>query len=356
MATIQWRPEVNALTTPQSYRLRFIPRAVLGYEELTAEIVRDNPTWNESLVKAVLHARDEKIKEQLINGNQVTLEDAFSYRLSFHARLEEPDDPPPAPEDTLRVKISVSRPFVKEVRQSARMERLPAEEKLPLITSAEDTELEMNNTLYNSGVLRLTGNDLFFNRKAPDCGCIIQGTRSGRAVQTRFASISNTEVLVVPNIPLQDDPWNNEYTVSLSTQYTEHGTLRTSTYRRRLRTPLEVTGFGHPNMEVGILTGRATAPYVTVTGGWLSADGMMRIQAVLDPREGHILCSLLDMRADGMAGDPVAVRENGDCILSGFTDSVLSSLDIRVSNYAALLNLVRKDYAGRLVDILEVKA
>ncbi len=32
---------------------------------------------------------------QLINGNKVTLEDAFSYRLSFHARLDEPDDPLP---------------------------------------------------------------------------------------------------------------------------------------------------------------------------------------------------------------------------------------------------------------------
>jgi len=83
MATVRYRPEVNALTVPQSYRLRFIPRAVLGYDKLAAEIARDNPNYNEALLKAVLTAATEKIKEHLINGNQVTLEDGFRYRLSF---------------------------------------------------------------------------------------------------------------------------------------------------------------------------------------------------------------------------------------------------------------------------------
>uniref|UniRef100_UPI0040574AE1 ACT domain-containing protein n=1 Tax=Candidatus Electronema sp. TaxID=2698783 RepID=UPI0040574AE1 len=40
MATIQWRPEVNALTTPQSYRILFVPRNVASREDIAADIAR----------------------------------------------------------------------------------------------------------------------------------------------------------------------------------------------------------------------------------------------------------------------------------------------------------------------------
>ena len=133
MTTVQWRTERNVLTTPPSHRIRFVPRNIFGYQGLAAELVRDNPTWNQSLVEAILRARDAKIKTLLINGNQVTLEDAFVYRLTFHARLNAPDDPPPSPSEALRVKVSASRPFVRDVRNTVQMERLPAEEKQPLV-------------------------------------------------------------------------------------------------------------------------------------------------------------------------------------------------------------------------------
>lgn len=355
MTTVQWRTERNVLTTPPSHRIRFVPRNIFGYQGLAAELVRDNPTWNQSLVEAILRARDAKIKTLLINGNQVTLEDAFVYRLTFHARLNAPDDPPPSPSEALRVKVSASRPFVRDVRNTVQMERLPAEEKQPLITSTEDTELELSNVLSNTGVLRLIGKDLFFDRKDPDCGCVIRGTRSGSALQNRFASISNAEILLVPDIPPQEEPWNNEYTVSVSTQYTEHGTLRTGTYSGRLRTPLEIADFTASGMDAGILTGSAASPYVTVTGGTLNMDSMVRIQAMLDPKEGHLLCSLLSPKRQGARGDLVSVRENGDYVLPGYTGSVLSMLNIRVNDYAALLDLVRNSYSGRLVDILHLK-
>jgi hypothetical protein len=46
---------------------------------------------------------------------------------------------------------------------------------------------------------------------------------------------------------------------------------------------------------------------------------------------------------------------NGTCTLQGFSGSAVSSLSLRVNNYAALASLVRNSYAGRLVDILDVK-
>lgn len=62
----------------------------------------------------------------------------------------------------------------------------------------------------------------------------------------------------------------------------------------------------------------------------------------------------LDMAEEGRAGVAVAVADNGDYTLQGFSDSAVSSLTIRVSDYAALLSLVRNSYAGRLVDILDI--
>ncbi|MGR0481307.1 MAG: hypothetical protein ACTFAL_07885 [Candidatus Electronema sp. V4] len=41
MPTIQWRPAVNALTIPQSYKMLFVPRNTVGYSELAAEIAAE---------------------------------------------------------------------------------------------------------------------------------------------------------------------------------------------------------------------------------------------------------------------------------------------------------------------------
>jgi hypothetical protein len=355
MNTVLCRPEPNAMTVPPSYTLRFIARNVLGYDELAAEMARDNPLWDEEMIKAVLMARDKMIMKQLVNGNKVTLKNAFSYSLSFNVRLDEPDDPLPPVEDMLRVKVSASRTLVKEVGRQVHIERVSAEEKLPVISSAEDTVLKLNNVLNPDGVLRLTGSNLDFDRTSPDCGCVIEGTRSGRAVQTQFASVSNSEVLLVPHIPAQDAPWNNEYTLSLSTRYTAHGTLRTGTCRRKLRSPLTVTGFDHPNMEVGILTNNATAPYVTVTGGSLTADETLRVQAGLDPADSRLRLGLLDMQEDGAAGDVVTATADGEYTLPGFAGSAVSSLNITVNNHAALTEMIRSSYAGWLADVLMLK-
>lgn len=348
MATIQWRPEVNALTTPQSYTVRYMAREVLGYDELAAEMARDNPLWDKEMIKAILIARDKTVMQQLINGNQVTLENAFRYRLSFNARLNSLDDPLPPVEDMLLVKVSASRSFVKEVRQEAKLERLPAEERLPLITAAEDTVLGLNDVLNPAGAVRLTGSDLFFEQEEAGGECVLEGTRSGKIVQSRFVKVSNTEISFMPDIPAQDDPWNNEYSVAVSTRYTEHGTLRTGIYRRKLRSPLAMTlGDGS-----GILTDKANSPYVTVTGGSLSADETLRIQVILDLHEGSLSFNLLDMKEGGKAGAAVTVTADGDLTLSGFSDSALSSLSLTVNNFAQLVKMTREGYGGRLVDVL----
>jgi hypothetical protein len=51
----------------------------------------------------------------------------------------------------------------------------------------------------------------------------------------------------------------------------------------------------------------------------------------------------------------VPATGNGEFVLPGFSGSPVSSLSIRVDNYAALKTIVSNDYDGRLVDVLDVR-
>lgn len=355
MATIQWRPEVNALTVPQSYKIRYVSRDSIGTDGLAAAMVEENPHYSEEAVKTMLATLVRIIRKNLISGKQTTIDGAFTFGLSFTGRLDAPDDPLPDVDKMLHVNVHVLAPLLKEIRQRARLERLPMTEKAPLITAAEDTVLGLNDVLRDTGALRLTGNNLLFAPKIEDEECLIEGTRSGRRRQNRFVLIANSEVTFLPNIPAQEDPWNNEYLLTLATRYTENGTLRTGTYRRKLRTPLYVDGFGNPKMNIGILTDNADTPYVIITGGNLSIDETLRIQVILDLHEGSLAFNLLDMSEGGAAGEAVTVTADGAYTLPGFDGSTLTSLELTVTNVADLSQMIRSGYSGRLVDVLELR-
>jgi hypothetical protein len=357
MSKVQCRPEPNVLTTPHSYRARPVPRDSYGYDELSVAIAKKNPLWSVELIKSVLFAMREEIKEQLINGNQVCLENTCVWNLSLSVRLDSPDDPLPPAKEIVKVQINPSRTLLDEVRQQVQLERLPPAEKAPVISMTEDTVLRLRDVLNPDGVLRLTGTDLFFEPEESFGECVIHGTRSGWTAQSRFARISNSSILLVPDIPAQSDPWNNEYQVSVSTRYTKHGNMRTGTCPRLLRSPLTVPGLGQPQPpETGILTGKAASPHVLVTGGSLTAgSAQARIQAVLDARSGTLLLSLLDMRENsGSIGATVRVSSSGPVTLPGFAGSALTSLELNVQDYDGLLKIVRNDYVGRLVDVLHL--
>uniref|UniRef100_UPI0040561F49 HU family DNA-binding protein n=1 Tax=Candidatus Electronema sp. TaxID=2698783 RepID=UPI0040561F49 len=355
MTTIQWRPQVNALTKPQSYRPQVVPRGTSGYDKMAADISTANPVYNADLLRSVAPLIMNWIQQELINGWRVTFEDAFTFNPSLTGRMARPDDPLPDDEELLEVNVYASRPFVQAVRQQAKLERLPMNEKLPLITSAEDTKLKLADVLNPAGLLRLTGSNLYFEEDDPDCGCVIAGTQSGEIKQSTFGIISNSEILLVPDIPAQAHPWNNEYTLSLTAQYTEHGTSRTGIYRRRLRSPLTVPGLGAPNPPAtGILTDDHATSHVSIDGGSTSANERLRVQVIQDLMEERLIFSLIDMKEDGAKGAEIIVPQNGEYILPGFAGSAVSSIEITVNNYAALWEMIRSNYQGRLVDVLDV--
>jgi hypothetical protein len=355
MASIQWRPEVNALTVPQSYKIRCVHRDSMGTDELAAAMAAENPNYSAEDNKTMLANLVRVLQRNLISGTQSTVDGAFTFGISFSGRLDSPDDPLPPLEDILHVDAHVLAPFLKEIRRQAQLERLPMTEKAPLINAAEDTVLGLSDVLHSGGALRLTGSGLLFDPKREDEGCVIEGTRGGRTAQSRFVQISNTEIALLPDIPAQPEPWNNEYTVTVSARYTENGTLRAGAYRRRLRAPLTLTNFGHPNPpDVGILTDKAASPHVTVTGGSLSADETLRIQVILE-HDGGLSFSLLDMSDGGRTGAAVKVAGNGPLTLSGFAGSALTSLHLTVNSFADLVKMLRSGYGGRAADVLVMR-
>lgn len=356
MQGIHYRVERNPLTKPASYRLRFIPQGVAGYDELAARIALKNPGSSAEQIRTHLRSAMEEIQAMLLEGLQVTLEDAMTFRPSFTARLDSPDAPLPPMEDLLGINISVSQPYVKDFQAKAALVREQWTEKVPAIQAAADTTTGLNNVLNPAGVLRLTGSNLAFDWQSPNNSCVLAGTESGSEAQTQFASISDTEVLLVPHIPAQSNPWNNEYTVAITTQYTEHGSIRTGTYSGRLRTPLTAPDLNHESPpETGILTDSANVPYVVVIAGTVAADERLRVQVEHNVQDDMLVFKLIDMQDSGREGTMVPVTENGECALLGFSGSAVSSLNIRVDNYAALRTLVVNDYDGRLVDVLDVR-
>jgi hypothetical protein len=348
--SIQCKPEPNPLTTPGTYSLRFVPRNTADVQDLAADIHRSQPNFSPEAVATILQAEDEAILQRLLNGEQVTKHGSFSWFISFTGALENADDPTPPLDQCLHVNVRISQNFLERLHQTAEIDRLPASEKLPVINGAEDTVLGLKDVLRSDGMLRITGSNLAFDRKDPASHCLIEGTRRGSAVQSRVGTVTNTEIVLMPDLPHQPDQWNNEYRLSVTTHYTENGSPRTGIYKRLLRSPLRVNIGDNP----GILSSSGTSPLVTVTGGSLTvASTQARIQAVRNVQTGDLRLNLLDMEEGGKAGDAVQVAASGTYTLPGWPDSEVNSLEVTVADYDGLFTLVKNVYFGRLVDVLD---
>ena len=356
MTSILYRVERNPLTKSGSYKLRFLPQGVAGYRQVAERVALKHPGASVEQIMNHLKSAFDEINGLLAEGMQVTLEDALTFQPSFRVRLDHPDDPLPPMDELLRLSVSATRPFVKALQDAAELERVSSEEKAPSILSASDTTLELNNVLDPAGVLRLTGSHLFFDRDDPESKCVLAGTRNGSRTQSRFADISNSEILVVPSVPAQANPWNNEYTVSITTRYTAHGSLRTGTYGRMLRSPLSVDMSSLGETGAGILTDNADAPYASVIGGTATEDERLRIRADYNQQTDQLTFALLALDRNGPTGLMVPVPGNGEYTLPGFAGSAVSALEIEVTLYEDLKAMIRNKYDSRVEDILNVQA
>jgi hypothetical protein len=61
------------------------------------------------------------------------------------------------------------------------------------------------------------------------------------------------------------------------------------------------------------------------------------------------------MKEGGAAGATASVAANGAATVPGFAGSAMTSLNLWVNNYAALKEMVRSNYGGRVADVLKVE-
>ena len=66
MPSIHWKPEVNALTVPQSYRMRFIPNNDLGTDDVAAGMTEINPALTPDLAESSISALVQTLQQSLI--------------------------------------------------------------------------------------------------------------------------------------------------------------------------------------------------------------------------------------------------------------------------------------------------
>jgi hypothetical protein len=310
-----------------------------------------NPLYTKTLANAFLIDLAEVVYEEMLDGNLVVIAKLLSCHVDLTGRLETAEDSLGPLKKCLRGRFTPVKELNERLKQNASTERKPLDKKLPQMNTALDALLKLNDVLNTEGVLQIMGNNLLFDPEDGVSECVIEGTRNGRAVQSRFVRIEHAEIQIMPDIPSQTEPWNNEYMLSLTTRYTERGTLRTGSYARMLRTPLGVRIGDDP----GILSNGGTSPLVTVTGGSLSAEGArVRIQVLHDVQDDDLRFNLIDMKDGGEQGNEVQVPANGIYTLAGYAGCEVTSLVVTVADYASLYTLVRNKYGGRLVDILYV--
>jgi hypothetical protein len=355
MPAIHWKPEVNALTVPQSYKMRFVPNSNLGTDDIAAGMTAINPALTPELAKASIAALIQTLQQGVINGNHINLDDSLIITISLAGRLDSPDDAPPPVTETVNVRINPTAKFMKEIYATATLAKEGMSKKLPLINTVTDTLLKLPNVINIDSVLRITGEDILFDAEQGTGECVLAGTVSGRSVQTRLNLVTNNTIMLMPELPAQAHPWNNEYLLSVTTRYTAHGTPRTGIYDQRLRSVVLVNGLMHPS-GLGILSsGEANLPYVTLISGAASVSEIVRIQAVFDNRDSVLRLNLISMNEDGPVGEAVTITVNGSCTLQGFDGSAISNITINVADYLSLTELVRNYYYGRLVDVLDVR-
>ncbi|CAK8711008.1 hypothetical protein LDFHOB_00115 [Candidatus Electronema aureum] len=97
--SIQYRIEPNPLTTPPSYRIQAVPRNTAGYAEMAADISSAQPIYSPETISSLAPLIMKWIQQRLISGDKVTLEEAFSYYISFTGKLDSPDAPLPEDDD-----------------------------------------------------------------------------------------------------------------------------------------------------------------------------------------------------------------------------------------------------------------
>ena len=328
----------NLLTSPPSYTCRPNPKVVLDLDMVAQAINDRNPTIPIQAAKNVLEAFRDEIIAQLAEGNSVKIENFVSFVVTMPVKLASPTDS--LPSDPIDIKGKPSITFKEEVKQAATYARLGYTSKQPQVISASDTNTGLEYYVRNDFGCDVNGSNIGFNVAESDEGIFLTSEAGNQIKQTNISINDPSRLIFVPALDPAAQPAGGnsvEQILTVKTRYTANGTLRSTSFGRKLRTTNVIDSVA---VEVGIFItgGAATAPATisSYTGGDVN-----RVLAKIRPDNVLVVAAAT---LSGDFGQELEVLANGDFILVGGDNAIT----VTVSDYATLYQTVI-DY-GRYVE------
>jgi len=239
MANLNIELTPNPITSEPSYFAISKPNEVINIDALVVAISGSNPLYSPDLVRSIMLASMEKIKEELIQGNSVNLEGYMSFRLTVPGRIDAIDEP--VLPGNVQIAINASRPYRDDVRQRVTINKLPMTQKAPNIELAIDVAREARNYVSNASIMELDGTYLAFPANTAGTGVKAYNTIEETFLFSTVVGLnSNAKILAIPALDTAN-PESNEYQISVITKYTENGSLREGVYPFYVRSERRIT-------------------------------------------------------------------------------------------------------------------
>lgn len=324
---ISYQVRPNVLTSPPSFTCRVVPVAILGYQEIAAQINMRNPTIPASVALTVLEALREEVKLQLADGNTVNLEGFCSWVTSLPVRLATANDP--LPTDPVQVRIKPSVVLRDDVIGLASYTRLPATVKSPTVDSAYDTITRIDGLIREGYGFRISGSNLGFDPTDATQGPFLLSPAGNYIAQTNVALNDPSSTIIVPVFDVVAGPAGTasvEQQLEMRSKYTENGQLRTGTYSKKLRA-LNVISDATSD-QLFVVGAAVSGPAKVKT--YVGATVTCRFIAQVKP-SGELVLSVGEL--DGNDGQQMIVTANGDFSLPGLDAAVV----VQVTDYDTLL-------------------
>lgn len=335
----------NVLTSPPSYTCRVVPSAVLGYDEIAAQINLHNPTIPIATAKSVLEAFREEVKLQLADGNTVNLSGFASFKVSLPVRLVTSSDP--LPTNPVRVIASPSAVLKADVTTAATYTRLPATVKTPTINSAYDAITRQDGFIRENYGFRINGSYIGFDPNDATQGVFLLSPAGNYIRQENIALNDPSNTIIVPVFDTVAGPAGTasvENMLEIRSKYTENGQLRTGTYGKPLRATNVISDATSDQLFVVGSAATGPAKVKAYTGDQV----LCRITAQVKP-SGELVLFVGEI--DGEDGQEMLVTAAGDYVLPGLDAFVT----VEVTNYATLMANAMA-YSRFMVEVCDLSA
>ncbi len=306
----------NLLTQPPSYGGIPLSLDVLDSEDMADLIHAKNPTITPALAESVLLSLLDIVQQQLLDGNNVTLENFVSFYLTIRVKLDNPNDT--IRPEQFHVNASIQSEMKADIEALATYSREDYSTKTPVIVSVYDTNTLIVNWIREGFGHRVYGDFLGFDIDDSAQGLFLDSPAGNILKQNQFSYHKNKNIIFTPVLDSVLGPAceaSVEYDLTVKVRYTPDGTLREAT--RDLIRATNVVNFQTTNQL--FVTGSALFGPVTV----MNYEGVLvecRVLCYLTPLDALVL-SVATLTGD--FGPEVEVTGDDPVTLTGLPFDLL---------------------------------